>query len=168
MNSLKRNGNSNPNAALSPAEQTLRLIATLPAPDGLADRVQQSLRNAPRSARVLYWPSPRTWMSSAAVRGAAAAAIVCVVAAGGWRIYSRVPSAPSARVIEMPLRAPAAGGFSSANARRVPDTLQGPELTHIKAPDPQPVRLDAAKKSAPSPGHAADHRADALPARPVQ
>jgi hypothetical protein len=64
-------------------EATLRLIAQLPAPEGLEDRVQAQLRVAPRRARVLSWPavlrSDSQWM-----RSAAAAAIVFVVVGGGW------------------------------------------------------------------------------------
>jgi len=70
-------------AASGSAEVTLRLIARLPAPEGLEDRVMAGLKTAPRAARVLHWPAvlqPATsWM-----RGAAAAAIVFVVAGGGW------------------------------------------------------------------------------------
>jgi hypothetical protein len=80
-------------AAADAAEATLRLIARLPAPDGLEDRVMAGLKTAPRTARVLVWPSlfqPTTgWM-----RGAAAAAIVFVVAGGGWGIYSYVQPVP--------------------------------------------------------------------------
>ena len=74
------------------AEKTLRLVASLPAPEGLADRVQEELRTAPRG-RLLQWPTALlagAWMTSPALRGAAAAAIVCIVAGGGWRIYSHV------------------------------------------------------------------------------
>jgi hypothetical protein len=131
------------------AERTLRIIASLPAPEGLVDRVQAGLRAAPQTGRVLGWRGPLKpvggwrhngwmhsgWMRTSAARGAAAAAIVCVVAGGGWRIYSRVQPAP-ANVIVMPVRvAPSGGGFSQAGARRVPETLQGPVLTHPVAPE---------------------------------
>lgn len=128
------------NNAANQAEETLRLIAGLPAPEGLVDRVQAGLRSAPRRARVLHWPPifPTShWMQSTALRSAAAAAIVCVVAGGGWRIYSHVqlPVQPSARVIAMPARVGNSGAFSSANAIHTPDTLNGPVVTHI--PDAQ-------------------------------
>ena len=55
----------------SSAEETLRLIASLPAPAGLEDRVHAALRSAPHGAparglragvaswgRVLAWPKP--------------------------------------------------------------------------------------------------------------
>lgn len=130
------------NVPLSEAEKTLRLVAGLPAPDGLADRVHAGLRAAPRP-RLLQWPTalmPRGWMTSPALRGAAAAAIVCVVAGGGWRIYSRVqtPAAPTANVIPMPARV-GAQGFSNAGAMRTPDTLNKPVLTHSVTPSaPRP------------------------------
>jgi hypothetical protein len=64
------------------------------------------------------------------MRGAAAAAIVFVVAGGGWGIYSRVQPSPAAKVIVMPARSGAASGFSNAGAMRTPQTLNGPVLTH--------------------------------------
>ena len=116
-------------------EDTLRLIAGLPAPEGLAERVQSGLRNAPQAGRVLRWRGPLMprggWMHSSVARGAAAAAIVCVVAGGGWTVYSRVSPASTAKVIEMRQGVGAnRGGFAPAGAKRVPETLQGPVLTH--------------------------------------
>lgn len=106
------------------AEETLRVIANLPAPDGLVDRVQTRLRTSPRSARILNWPmvfAPGGWGYAPALRGAAAAAIVCVVVGGGWRIYSHVQPAASARVITMPAPANPGRGFSAAGSVHTPD-----------------------------------------------
>ena len=124
--------------AFGPGEDTLRLIAGLPAPPGLADRVHAGLHAAPQAGRILMGRgpllAPYSWMHSSVVRGAAAAAIVCVVAGGGWRIYSHVQP-PTAKVVIMPAPgSPGAKGFSNAGATRVPDTLQGPVLTHPAAP----------------------------------
>jgi hypothetical protein len=107
-------------------EATLRLIATVPAPEGLEDRIQASLAAATRTARVLPWPvalrSDHGW-----IRAAAAAAIVFVVLGGGWGVYSRVqPGMQSgARVVPIRVASPASG-FSSAGAMRTPQTLNGP------------------------------------------
>jgi hypothetical protein len=126
--------------ANSPAEDTLRLIASLPAPAGLADRVRAGLRSAPNTGRVLLWRGPLTsstgWMYGSAVRGAAAAAIVCLVAGGGWRIYSHVQPADAAKILVAPV-SPSGNGFSNAGARRVPETLQGPILSHPVVPVPE-------------------------------
>ncbi len=120
---------------LGAAEETLRLIARLPAPQGLEDRVHAALLSAPRRGRILSWPSvPR--LESNWMRSAAAAAIVFVVAGGGWGIYSRVQQ-PQAKVIVMPHVAPQ-GGFSSAGAMRTPNTLNGPVLAH---PIPAPLKM---------------------------
>ncbi len=131
-----------PDRSSSPgsAEETLRLVATLPAPHGLADRIQSGLHYAPRNARILFWPEALGPRGSFA-RGAAAAAIVCVVAGGGWRIYSRVPAQASPQVIQMPHRY-APGGFGAANARHVPQTLDGPVLIqHAPVPlQAEPVK----------------------------
>jgi hypothetical protein len=127
-------------------EDTLRLIAQLPAPRGLVDRVQAELRAAPRRARVLAWPaalrSDGQWM-----RSAAAAAIVFVVAGGGWGVYSRVQQPQAARVTVMPPRLAAPGSFSSAAAIRTPKTLDGPVVANpattkaaeVRGPDKLPA-----------------------------
>jgi hypothetical protein len=136
-------------SVFTPAEETLRLIANLPAPDGLEDRVHAALSAAPRRSRVLAWPralrAESGWM-----RGAAAAAIVFVVAGGGWGVYTRVESTQieqnqPAKVIVMPARMPSTGGLSGAGAMRPPLTLPGPAA-------PQPVKISPAKvKAAKSP-----------------
>ncbi len=125
-------------APVTEAEKTLLLVASLPAPEGLVDRVQEELRAAPRG-HLLQWPNallPGAWGLSPALRGAAAAAIVCIVAGGGWRIYSHVqtPAAPTANVVVMPARVGIKGGFSNAGAMRTPDTLAKPVLTHAVTP----------------------------------
>lgn len=113
-------------------DATLRLIARLPAPEGLEQRMQAALREAPASAKVLAWPTGgwqtgpmrdpmRNWL-----RTAAAAALAFVVAGGGWGVYRSVqPVLPSGAQAEPPhLTAPE--GFSSAGAMRTPQTLNGP------------------------------------------
>ena len=88
------------------------------------------------------------WLHTGWARCAAAAAIVCVVVGGGWRIYSHVQPGPSANVIVMPApAAPRGNGFSPSNAPRVPETLDGPVLTHPVTPVPE---ADAVEK-APAP-----------------
>ena len=126
--------NSNPHNSMATdsgvdcGEDTLRLIAGLPAPEGLEERVQAGLRSAPRKARVLAWSGafspPGGWM-----RAAAAAAIVFVVAGGGWGIYSRVQPGDPAHGIAGP-RVAAPGGFTEGGAVRRPQTLVGPVVTH--------------------------------------
>jgi hypothetical protein len=147
MKNLPNDGpplDSNRRDSFHPGEDTLRLIAHLPVPEGLADRVKVGLRNAPSAGRILMWRGPvipaRGWMYTSFARGAAAAAIVCVVAGGGWRVYSHVQPGPSANVIVLPTPGAAAGsGFSSSKATRVPGTLDRPVLTHPAAPPPDVV-----------------------------
>jgi hypothetical protein len=117
-------------------EESLRVIARLPAPEGLEERVMAGVRaGAGRGARVLEFPAAlrpgSTWM-----RSAAAAAIVFVVAGGGWGVYSRVQKPQAAKVITMPVREGAPGGFSNAGAMRTPNTLNGPVIMHPVAPKP--------------------------------
>lgn len=143
--------NSNPQdprataSASSPAEETLRLIAKLPAPTGLEERVQTALDAAPRRGRVLTWPGTlrpeSSWM-----RSAAAAAIVFVVAGGGWGVYTRVERNQPAKVIVMPARMPESGGFGGAGAIRTPQTLPGPKAPIKVSPEASPARPKTAKK----------------------
>lgn len=117
----------NPNRPGS-AEETLRLIASLPTPEGLEERVQEALRSAPRRGRVLAWPAAHR-TESGWLRAAAAAAIVFVVAGGGWGVYSHVERGQLAKTTVLP-PVPAAGSFSSAGAIRTPQTLNGPVVAH--------------------------------------
>ena len=127
------------NSVPASAEETLRLIAGLPAPEGLEDRVHEALRAAPRTARVLAWPENPRWAmrrQSGWLRSAAAAVIVFVVVGGGWGVYTRVQHGQPAKVIVMPSPTPAAGGFSGAGAIRTPQTLQGPTVNQPARPAP--------------------------------
>ena len=119
------------------AEETLRLLAHLPAPEGLEERVQAGLRaaatTASTKARILRWPAAlrleNAWMQSSLVRAVAAAAIVAVVVVGGWVVSSRFQPAQSSSAIMVPPHASGQtgqGGFSSAGAMRTPQTLNGP------------------------------------------
>jgi len=131
-------------SASSAAEQTLRLLAQLRSPEGLEDRVIAGLHSAPRRGRILYWPRTLGGSGGAWIRGAAAAAIVFVVAGGGWGIYTRVQPAQPARVLVMP-RAGAAGGFSGAGAMRTPETLHGPVVA--RPVTDKPIEPKTVKKS---------------------
>ena len=146
-------------------EETLRLIARAPVPQGLAERVQLrldgSLAAGPRKSRVLAWPEAlnpgSSWM-----RAAAAAAIVFVVLGGGWGVYSRVqPVSPSRVAAPLPHVA-APGSFSNAGAMRTPQTLNGPVLTH---PEAQSQPANPAVKS-PAQKHAR-HAKTALANQPA-
>jgi hypothetical protein len=143
------------------AEETLRVIASLPAPDGLVDRVQTRLRTAPRTGKVLTWPMalrPGRWVYSSTFRGAAAAAIVCVVVGGGWRIYSRVQPVASARILVMPAAGPSihSGGFSIGGSIHTPDPRTGPAPTYQVVPEKPGSSMSA--PPARQPGTAAQAR----------
>jgi hypothetical protein len=137
------------------AEETLRLIANLPAPEGLEDRIKSVVHTSPRTAKVLTWPTGleqrQGWMQSTLARGAAAAAIVMIVAGGGWSVYSRVQPAPQPKVIAMP-RITAPGGFQSAGTMRVPQTLNRPVLAHPRsvAPTAKKPQSQSGKKAKPA------------------
>jgi hypothetical protein len=82
------------------------------------------------------------------MRSAAAAAIVFVVAGGGWGVYTRVEQNQPAKVIVMPVRMPAQGGFGGAGAIRTPQTLPGPKAPQaVKvSPEAAPAPAKTAKK----------------------
>jgi hypothetical protein len=126
-----QNGFSNDSGG-GDAEATLRLIAKLAAPDGLEDRVHASLLAGPQRGRVLAWPGAFT-PAGGWLRGVAAAAIVCVVAGGGWGVYSRVqPGQPAQGIAGTHMTTQGAGQgagqgqFSTGDAVRRPQTLNGP------------------------------------------
>jgi hypothetical protein len=143
---------SNSNSGPGEAERTLRIIAGLPAPEGLEERIMDVLNNAPPTANVLPWRQGKRggWIGGSLVRGAAAAAIVFVVGGGSWTVYSRVHPPPAPKVIAMP-RVAASGGFATGGAMRTPQTLNGPTLAHpVKAPQgqaPAPAARKPQKRS---------------------
>jgi hypothetical protein len=117
-------------------DETLRMIARMPVPERLEERVKAGLQLAEKPGRVLGWPAERRgesvgvpggWMRAGWARGAAAAAIALVVVGGGWGIYARVEPAQSAKIVAMPA-AKQNGAFSEAGAMRRPQTLVGPTV----------------------------------------
>lgn len=141
-----RNATTEDRGAGSPggsAEETLRLIARLPAPEGLEQRVQAGVQSAPRRTRVLAWPTEglmQTGTAGSWMRGAAAAAIVLVVAGGGWGIYTRVQSGQPARELAMPAQVGPSTGFANAGAMRTPETLTMPVQLHPQKPETAVVK----------------------------
>jgi hypothetical protein len=139
-------------SGVSPAEETLRLVASLPAPEGIEERIHETLRTAPRRGTVLTWPAP--WM-----RAAAAAAIAFVVAGGGWGIYSRVqPGQPA-----VPAHVAVPGGFSGAGAIRTPQTLAGPVVSHPAKAQPAQPKTQKKKAAARKSASQTDARKAAVP-----
>jgi hypothetical protein len=127
--SISTQNDGDRSAGIMDAEQTLRLIAALPAPEGVGDRVKDRLHAAPRNAGLISWPTSATgarWSQLAAMRAAAAAAIVLVVAGGAWEVYAhiRIAPEPSAVAIPQPVNG-SRGGLSAAGAVRKPQTMDG-------------------------------------------
>jgi hypothetical protein len=117
--------------AASDGQETLRLIAALPAPAGIEERVKAGLRAAPRqSSSVIRWPhrapDAARWTSLPSIRAAAAAAIVMMVGGGGWGVYSHIRVAPQPAAVIAPEHLGGTTGLSSAGATRKPRTLDGP------------------------------------------
>ncbi len=136
-------------------EDTLRLLAHVPVPDGLEERIHTALERRPRHSQVLEWPAalePGTisggsqWM-----RAAAAAAIVFAVAGGGWGVYLHVQH-PAGRMTVTPMVQPVAapGGFSSAGAMRTPQAVKGPVVAQRLNPDKAAKRKKTAHSAVPA------------------
>jgi hypothetical protein len=144
------------NAGAIDAEETLRLIASLPAPQGIEDRVKSGVRAAHRQASVLSWPHPTAnkagWTQVSAMRAAAAAAIVFVVAGGGWEVYSHIRLAPVPTAVAAPQHIEGGRGLSAATAKRIPKTLDGPV---VAAPTNMKQRTGEGKANVLPRGHGA-------------
>ncbi|MDR3793181.1 MAG: hypothetical protein P4L03_07360 [Terracidiphilus sp.] len=115
--------------AVSEAEATLRLIASLPAPEGIAERLKAGLaavEAAPKRGRVLAWPAKSSMAQGGWLQGAAAAALLLAMAGGGWSAYKWVAPAPALQTLPSAARPVLQGGFSAAGAMRRPETLVGP------------------------------------------
>jgi hypothetical protein len=134
------------------ADETLRLLAELPPPAELTERVHRRLaieRNAQgMPERRGFWS---LWMPAQRFQFAAAAVLVVAVAGSTWSVYHSHPrtgaqggaqSAAPAIPATHGSSPDSAGGFSSANAERVPPTLH-------------PIKVPPAPKKKPGAGHAA-------------
>jgi len=165
------NSGSGPNSGPNSGDDTLRLIAGLPAPAGLEERVHKALRAAPRSGRILAWPAgfrAKTALESNWMRAAAAAAIVFVVVGGGWGVYSRVQPGQAGKVVVMPQRMPSSGGFSGAGAIRTPATIPGPKVTDQGTKGAREQGTQTAKKpAAPKKAATGQHPASAPTPQPA-
>jgi hypothetical protein len=152
-------------------EETLRLIASVPVPAGLEERVHKALRDAPRElrggGRVLAWPArfrAKITLESNWMRATAAAAIVFVVVGGGWGVYSRVQPGQAGKVLVMPQPMPSSGGFSSSGAMRTPSTLPGSKDRDQGNKGTREQETPAARKPVASKKHGAQPAASQHPA----
>jgi hypothetical protein len=128
------------------ADETLRLLAALPPPFELTDRVHQRLsveRLTP--VRRGFWS---LWMPAQRIQFAAAAVLVVAVAGSTWSIYHSHPhtgaqtgnGATAVPPVARATQGSAAGGFGTAGAVRVPPTLN-------------PIQVPSVPKKKPGAGH---------------
>jgi len=123
------------------AEETLRLLATLPPPEDLADRVHARLASAavapPRRGFWSYWlPAQR-------FQFAAAAALMLAVVGSTWGVYHQHSQLGATAPAPHPAApAPAASGFGTAGTVRVPPTLN-------------PIKVPPVPRRKPGAGHPA-------------
>ena len=153
------------------AEETLRLVAQLPPPEDLSDRVHRRLdaeRMVQAEERRTVWS---LWMPSRKLQFAGAALLAAAVAASTWSVHhGRMPNGdasqghsrdgqPQAGAQSVPVvpRAPQTGGFTPAGAVAAPRTLAPIKV----APAPKKKPGKAAAK--PAPGKLAPSAAVAKP-----
>jgi hypothetical protein len=143
----------------SEAEQTLRLLAELPPPSELTDRVHRRLSHAQASLpRRRFWA---LWMPAQRLQFVGAALLVVVFAGSTWGVYhakdghakgtqGALPApqntaSPVSPASPISPASPGAGGFGSAGTERRPSTLT-------------PIKVPPASKKKPSASHAATKR----------
>jgi hypothetical protein len=154
--------NANDESAIE-AEQTLRLLAQLPPPAELTDRVHRrldlALREEAKGTGARFWTlwMPEGWMPARRFQFAAAAVLAVAVAGSTWSVYHLHPRGGTSTT---PAVLPAAqgGGFGSDNAERHPTTLT-------------PIKVPPAPKKKAGPSHASSKKVAkpaAAQAAPVQ
>jgi hypothetical protein len=125
------------------AAETLRLVAKLPAPDGLDERVHARLRHKMAEAsepRVSFWAF---WTPVRRLQFAGAAVIALAVAGSTWSMHHASASGLGPHG-NSPVATPAEQGghsaFGSAKAERVPPTIK-------------PIKVPPAARKKPSASH---------------
>ncbi len=128
MNSSSQN-DFDRNAATIDAEHSLRLIASLPAPVGIEERVKCGLQDASSQTAVIAWPfiPRRGWAQVSYLRAAAAAAIVLMVAGGGWGSPCAFRAGAFAAGNAVPQRIERRRSFRGGS-KRTPKTVDGSGL----------------------------------------
>jgi hypothetical protein len=145
------------------AEETLRLLATLPPPAELTDRVHHrlglglGLGLAAEKAAVSRRGFWSLWMPAQRFQFAGAAVLVVAVAGSMWGVYRAHPRAAvqtrtqtgtqaAPLVPQSPAQGTAQGSFGAAKAERVPPTLHP-----IKEPPAPKKKPSASRVAKPSP-----------------
>jgi hypothetical protein len=154
--------NQNPQpdeATVQQAEHTLRLVAQLPPPEELTDRVHQRLE-ADQASHVKrgFWS---LWMPAQRLQFAAAATLMVAVAGSTWAVYHSHPKQTQTSVRPAP-STPAgdsSSSFGTAAVKRVP-----PTLNPIQVP-PAPKKKISHALAKPSPKKLASRPAGTDPNR---
>ena len=129
------------------AERTLRLVAELPPPEDLTDRVHQrlavereSIAEREGAARRGFWSF---WQPARRLQFAGAALLAIAVAGSTWSVYhSRNGAQAVTPVAPKPVAPQGTSGFTPAGAERKPSTLK-------------PIKVPPAPKKKPGAGHVA-------------
>ncbi len=143
-------------------EETLRLLATLPPPAHLEDRVHQRIA----AARLAEPSNPRSiwslWQPARRLQFAAAALLAIAVAISTWNVYHHPPRPNADPVARQPVTVPQPGApqtpasaFQTSGAERHPSTLKPikvPPAPRRKKPSAaKPIARQQAAEAAPTP-----------------
>jgi hypothetical protein len=97
-------------------EETLQMLAKLPAPEGLSGRVHSRLAGERLEVRRNWWQ-----LSVPQMRFAAAAVLLVALAGEGWNLYRG--HVAEVRSVVAPPHVTPRGGFDNAHGAAVPKTL---------------------------------------------
>jgi hypothetical protein len=152
-----RNPESNPYETRIEAEETLRLLAELPSPENLADRVHASVRTQMALDRVAparrgFWA---LWSPGRRLQFAGVGVLAVAVAGSMWTINRSHQAGVSQQTpqVAAPLQPVSDSGFSGAKAARVPNTLNPIKVPAVpkKKPSPKGVVKPASRSTQNSP-----------------
>jgi hypothetical protein len=122
--------------------ETLRLLAEMPAPAGLEDRVHRRISAAHEARKQRsFWS---LWKPAQRLQFAGAAVLMVVIGASSWTVFRGrvVTETPGQPAPASPAPVSPAGGFAPAGAERRPSTVN-------------PIKVPPAPKKKPGAGHAA-------------
>jgi len=134
------------------AEETLRLVAQTPPPDGLESRVHFRLNKEMRSLPQRgIWG---LWLPAHKLQFAGAAVLVLAMAASLWTVRHPKTAGPQAgsgsTTVAQPVPVPPGAGFGTAGAERHPASLTPIQVPPVPKKKPSAKRAVKAHSSTPT------------------
>jgi len=139
------------------AEETLRLVAQTPPPDGLESRVHFRLNREMRNGEMRALPQRGIWglwLPAHKLQFAGAAVLVLAMAASLWTVRHPKTAGPQAgsrsSPVAQPVPAPPGAGFGTAGAERHPASLTPIQVPPVPKKKPSAKRAVKAHSSTPT------------------